>query len=67
MTYQEMQKMSDDNARLRAAIKLMLSEVEYEIENNPNSTLLKAVVDIGQNALVGRKLDAKKEDVCTKE
>lgn len=56
MTYEDIQKMSMENASLKAAITIMLDELKFQAEDGFNEGMIRALIRLGENVVAGRPL-----------
>ena len=56
MTYEDMQKMSMENASLKATVSIMLDELKFQAEDSFNEGMIRALIRLGENAVAGKPL-----------
>lgn len=56
MTWEEIQKMQEHNARMKAALQAILQTLEWELEDDPDASMIRKAIEIGEAALANREV-----------
>lgn len=59
MTWDEIQQMREHNARMKAALSAILQTLEWELEDDPDASMIRVAVGLGEAALANRDVGAK--------
>lgn len=59
MTWEEIQQMREHNARMKAALQLILRALEWELEERPDDSVLSLAIDVGEAAYENRDREVK--------